>query len=65
MKLLLFILRSTNNDRFQPPRRMDNVGVPSRYRSFRPLEDEDSSDTDTGISVIFTSKSVLIYVLYF
>ena len=38
-------------DRFQPPRRMDsslNIGIPPRDRPFRPLEDEDSSDTDTG-----------------
>ncbi len=38
-------------DRFQPPRRMDsslNIGIPPRYRRFRLVEDEDSSDTDTG-----------------
>ncbi len=42
---------SGNLDRFQPPRRMDsslNIGIPPRYRPFRLLEDEDSSDTDTG-----------------
>ncbi|XP_046649309.1 uncharacterized protein LOC124340746 [Daphnia pulicaria] len=40
-------------DHCQPPRRMDsslNIGFPPRYRPFRLVEDEDSSDTDTDVT---------------
>ena len=42
---------TSNDDRFQMPRRVDSsldFGGQSRYRSFPPLVDDDSSDTDTG-----------------
>ena len=73
--LLVFaIYRSStgSSDRFQPPRRMDggvNIGGPSRYRVVRTLEEDDSSDTDTGIIWLVpeTTKrffNLLLYLRY-
>ncbi len=59
--------------RFPPPRRMYsslNIGIQPRYCPFRLVEDEDSSDTDTGkirslgtnISHFIINLTVNVYV---
>lgn len=45
-----FYHRPTHHQ-FQVPRSVDgnfNYATPTSYRSFRPIDDDDSSDTDTG-----------------
>jgi hypothetical protein len=70
--LCLFYLKELptgiNLDRCQPSSRMgssQNIGIPPRYRPFRLIKEEDSSDADTGNIRLYLTLFFLSLILLF